>query len=113
MADRICCINPSCRRTAPRDKFPHSSGIICAKCWKALPEHMRRRHKQLNGRNRVLDRLVNKPAFSPDARRPQWVRLDRNFRALWARLNASMIHFFTAGEEPHGLDDFLKENGLA
>ncbi len=113
MADRICCINPNCRRTAAQDKFPRSSRIICGKCWKALPERMRRRHKQLNARDRLLERLMKKQGFSHEARGRQWYRLSIQFDAAWGRLNASMIHFFTAGETPHGLDDFLKENGLA
>ncbi|MCV9960792.1 hypothetical protein OIU34_02670 [Pararhizobium sp. BT-229] len=110
---RIPCINPTCRRTAAQDKYPGSSSIICGKCWRSLPARMRARHKQLNRRSRTLFRLSRKTKYGDALRTPQWQRIEDRYDAAWARLNATMIKYFTASETPVGIEDFLKEIGIA
>lgn len=34
--DRIPCVVPGCRRTAPKDKYPPRTIIICGKHWRNL-----------------------------------------------------------------------------
>jgi hypothetical protein len=64
---RIPCAVPFCRRTAPREKFPDASEIMCGRCWRRarrsrrlLFARLRRRWRdgRANARDmRVLDRL--------------------------------------------------------
>ncbi|MEH7904063.1 hypothetical protein V7794_22975 [Rhizobium laguerreae] len=111
---RIPCLNPNCRRTAAAERYPGSSHIICGKCWKQLPARTRARHKQLNARSRLLFRLSRKSRYGDALRRTQWQRIERHFDNAWIRLNQIIIRYFTATEQPPvGLEDFLKENGLA
>lgn len=69
-ASRIPCLNPRCRRTADREKMgADCTGIICGKCWRALPQFMRDRHKQLEKRERSLrskiDRRMMRGTIAP------------------------------------------------
>jgi len=108
MTDRIACINPNCRRTAARDKHPGSTWIICGKCWKALPDRTRKRWKQLNARWRKVERTMRKRNTVPET----WNRIVDRLEGAWDRLNHDITHYFTASEQPVGLEDFMKENGL-
>lgn len=112
MTDRIPCLNPNCRRTAAQDKFPGSDSIICGKCWRALPARYRARWKQLNARDRKLSRLKTKQKFADPRRDTRWWAISNHFNSAWHRLTSSVIHYFTASEQPVGLEDFLKENGI-
>lgn len=113
MTDRIACINSSCRRTAAADKHPGSTWIICGKCYRAMPERFRSRWKALNKRSRRLSKISQKPPVQQPVRRPQWFRIEAMYDRAWDRLVASITQYFTASEEPAGLEFFLKENGLA
>jgi hypothetical protein len=112
-SDRIHCLSPNCRRTAAAERYPGSQYIICAKCWRSLPLRMRARHKQLNARSRKLFRLSRRTKFSDALRTPQWQRVESFYDAAWIGLNARMIKYFTDTEQPIGIEEFLKENGLA
>ncbi|WP_331373823.1 hypothetical protein [Sinorhizobium chiapasense] len=112
MTDRISCINPSCRRTAPREKFPDSRYIICRGCWNKLPSRIKDRWNAIKTRRRIFDRLVRKPKFTVDVRLEQWRRIDRRMTIAESALDASILHFFTAGESPAGLESFMKEIGI-
>lgn len=110
MVERIPCINPTCRRTAAPDKHPGSDWIICGKCWKALPERTRHRWKQLNARWRKIHRAMQKRQAGPVT----WNRIVDRIDRAWNRLNADITQYFTSPNEPPvGLEDFLKENGIA
>lgn len=106
--DRIPCINPTCRRTAAQDKFPGSTQIICGKCWRATPDRMRRRWKQLKARWRRLERGMRKRHVDAVV----WNRVVDRLNAAWDRLDADLIRDFTASETPAGIEDFLRENGI-
>lgn len=112
MADRIPCVNPNCRRTGAQDKYPGSDSIICGKCWRAMPARYRARWKQLNARDRKLSRLKRKTQFADPRRDTQWWAIGNRFNSAWRRLIETIIHYFTASEQPTGLEDFLKENGI-
>ncbi|MBD9539968.1 hypothetical protein IB276_10945 [Ensifer sp. ENS04] len=112
MTDRIACINPTCRRTAPRAKFPDSRYIICRGCWNKLPALIKDRWNAIKTRHRIFQRLIRKPKFSADARLEQWRRVDRRMTLAEHALDASILHFFEAGQDPVGLDNFMKEIGL-
>jgi len=43
---------------------------------------------------------------------PIWNRIVNRLDAAWDRLEAEIVHYFTASEQPVGIEDFLKENGL-
>ncbi len=112
MTDRISCINPTCRRTAPREMFPDSRYIICRGCWNKLPSRIKDRWNAIKTRQRIFDRLVRKPKFSVDVRLEQWRRVDRRMTMAEHALDASILQFFHAGQEPAGLESFMKEIGL-
>ncbi len=113
MTDRIACINPNCRRTAAQDKHPGSTWIICGKCYRAMPDRFRVRWKALNKRSRRLTRISEKTKNTTMAARSrQWFRIDRMYNRAWDRLVEAITHYFTASEQPVGLEDFMKENGL-
>lgn len=112
MTDRICCLNPNCNRTAAAEKHPGSTYIVCAKCWRSMPRDFKGRWKLLNARSRKLDRMSRKPSFNRPERVPQWNRLADIYDRAWAALTMAIKHYYTAGERPIGIEDFLKENGI-
>ena len=56
-ADRIPCVVPFCRRTAPRAKFPDASEIICGKHWRMARKSRRRIYSMMlrNERDGILN----------------------------------------------------------
>jgi hypothetical protein len=73
---------------------------------------MRKRNKQLWRRTKAIGRNLLRCAPAPNDREHQLRRIRRKCDRLWEALNSAMVTYFTTGETPHGLDDFLKENGL-
>ncbi|WP_048902683.1 hypothetical protein [Agrobacterium pusense] len=112
MTDRIPCINPNCRCTAAQDRFPGSTSIICGKCWRAIPARYRARWKQLKARDRKFTRLRRKTQYADPTRDTQWWSISNRYGSAWRTLINSITHYFTASEQPVGLEDFMKENGL-
>lgn len=112
MTDRIACINPNCRRTAAQEKHPGSTWIICGKCWKAMPTRYRARWNSLKKRSRKLDRIFDKQKPAQPDRLAQWHTIDRFYRQSWDKLISSITQYFTTSEQPVGLEEFMKENGL-
>ena len=45
--DRIPCCIIGCRRTAPKDRFPDATEIICGKCYRLTPRYLRRRLRRI------------------------------------------------------------------
>ncbi len=43
-----------CRRTAPKEKYPEGTRIICGKCWRLAPRYLRRRYSRLR---RIMRKL--------------------------------------------------------
>lgn len=71
MTDRIRCLVPFCRRTAPRAKVAPATRIICGPHWRAIPKRYRRVYYRLMRRwnrgkvsvhvmNRMWDHLERK-----------------------------------------------------
>jgi hypothetical protein len=110
--DRIACLNPTCRRTAPRGNAGEDSWVICGKCWRALPARFRDADRRRRARNKKLTRLSNKPKFG-EVRAHQWGRICLLYDRAEQRWCDAVISYFTAGETPPGLENFLKENGFA
>jgi hypothetical protein len=44
---RIPCCIIGCRRTAPADRYPENTEIICGKCFRLAPRHIRQRLRRL------------------------------------------------------------------
>lgn len=111
MSDRIPCINPRCRRTAPVEKFAGEE-IVCAKCWKLLPRALTDRHKALNKRERRMLRLVErriaKGAITAGQVYEAEASIARQRMANWQNIRAC----FLAPDKPDGLDAFLDEIGM-
>lgn len=109
--DRTPCINPSCRRTAPRDA--DDAEIICGRCFRALPAKLRDRFKQLRRREKMLLRLIDK-RIAKGTVQVETIkliegRMRRDFEANW---QAIRTYFRSASGSPVGLDGFLREIGL-
>jgi hypothetical protein len=54
MTDRIPCVVPFCRRTAPYDEDRAHQEIICGKHWRMIDRRWRRRHTFIS---RILTKL--------------------------------------------------------
>jgi hypothetical protein len=112
MSERIPCLNPKCRHTASREKYPEATMFVCADCWRVMPPDFRQRDKVLQRRRRKLRALARNRSFNRPERRPKFDSASDMFGrasdALWIAIN----HYFTASERPVGIEDFLKENGL-
>lgn len=89
---RIRCCVPFCRRTAPRDKFPGCSEIICGKHGRMASKTLRLRYRRLFRRyRRNLGGLEywDHPGGSP--LRLEGVRLARILDRLWERYKHQAI----------------------
>lgn len=111
MGERIPCINPRCKCTAAREKFPDSKEIICGKCFRTLPEAVRREHRRFWREIRKWERRI--------ARSSDEMKIIRMRNIVWrlsGRLNRhwdkEIEAYFLAPEKPAGLDAFLEEAGL-
>lgn len=104
MSDRIPCIRPGCRRTAPVEKFGEGCEIVCGKCWRQLvPPRLRARHKRLRAEQRRMER---KRSLALDVER--WNRICRLGERNWEAIRRSLA----TPQKPAGLDAFLAESGL-
>ncbi|AMX93755.1 MULTISPECIES: hypothetical protein [Mesorhizobium] len=110
--DRICCVNPRCGRTAPRDKCGDSADIICRRCWKQLPKQITDRFKALRRRDNSLSRLIDR-RFAAGTM-PQYrinmlgEMIDAQAKRNWEAIRA----YFRDPEKPEGLENFLADIGL-
>jgi hypothetical protein len=112
MNDRIPCINPRCRRTAPAEKYDEGTEIVCGKCFRALPLALRVHRRALERRDRRLLRLVER-RVARGTITPVQVERVRLFSANRLHANwAAIKRCFTAPERPVGLEGFLQEIGL-
>lgn len=113
MSDRIPCLVPGCRRTAPRKKFPDAVELICGKHFRMLPKAVRDRRRDLKRRarrlERYMDREVAKGRMTEGGRRVLQEAMERDLDAIWEKMRA----YFLAPEKPVGLESVLEELGLA
>lgn len=108
---RIPCINPTCSRTAPADKF-EGDEVVCYKCWKTLPKRLTVRHKALRRRERKLLTLIGRKISRGDIGADRVERIQRN---LWAQIQANwddIRRSFLEPTMPEGMESFLNEIGL-
>jgi hypothetical protein len=108
---RLPCVNPRCHRTGSAEEFGDSD-IVCAKCWKLLPQAVRARYKQLRRREKRLLKLIERRIADHDIR-PETVaaiehRLSESFAENWQLIR----DYFRLSERPLGLEGFLQEMGL-
>jgi hypothetical protein len=109
MSDRIPCINPRCRRTAPADK--HGGEIICGKCFRTLPEAMRQEHRRYWREIRKWDRRITRTSDEIKILRMREISARMAWR-LGMHWDREIKGFFLAPEKPAGLDAFLEEVGF-
>lgn len=109
MVDRTPCINPSCRRTGPADKFPGE--MICGKCFRTLPAAVRADHRRYWREIRKWQRRIARTGDELTAVRMRGV-VDRLFRVLGLHWDQQIKPLFVAPVKPEGLDAFLEEVGL-
>lgn len=82
--ERLGCCVPYCRRTFKRDG---AREIICGKHWRAVPQAMKARRRQLLRRARKVERLLMRPAIIHRGR-VTWIKggpRDQIAQALWDR----------------------------
>ena len=110
MTDRIACLVPGCRCTAPADKFPEGFEIICPKHWKLVPSALKRRYNQLRARRRKIQRLAQKVGGDLVQERTQHALITLEYLQgrNWHTIRYSFLH----PDKPEGLEQFLEETGL-
>lgn len=111
MSERIPCINPRCRRTAPKEKHEGDNEIICGKCFRTLPESVRKEHRGYWREIRKWEKRITRTSDEMKIARMRDIisklcwRLGRH----WDReIKPRMI----APEKPEGLETFLEEIGM-
>jgi hypothetical protein len=109
MSDRIPCINPRCRRTAPADE--HGGEIICGKCFRTLPQAVRQEHRHYWHQIRKWDRAITRTSDELRIVRMRAIS-DRLAWQLGLHWDREIKPFFLTPEKPAGLDAFLEEVGL-
>lgn len=102
--DRLPCIGPGCRRTAPRSKYPDATGIVCGKCWKLLPLDLRQKHRMLERRRRWLVRRWQRKGVD----NPPLPNIERLLGLNWDAIRS----WLRAPQAPIGLAPILEELGL-
>lgn len=111
-SDRVPCVNPRCRRTAPFSADDVEADVICRKCWRLLPHDMRARYQQLQRRQRhmfkLIERRITKGTISPDLIGLLQRQFEARCAANWRQIRA----YFAAPSKPVGLEGFLQEVGL-
>jgi len=109
MSERIACINPHCRRTFKAEE--HSSEVICRKCFRSLPEHVRKEHRSYWREIRMWDRRSKRTG--DELRITKMIALrDRVSFRLGRHWDTVIKPFFTQPEKPMGLESFLEDVGL-
>ena len=108
---RLACVNPSCNRTASAEKFGEAD-IICAKCWKLLPQALRNRYRQLRSRETRLLKLIGRRLMHHDIAPEEIIRIEHRQAALCAENWQLMRDYFRHGDKPVGLEGFLQEMGM-
>lgn len=110
---RILCLNPRCRRTAPRnDPADVDAKIVCGKCWRLLPPELRAEWKRFVTHEQRMRRRVERRIAQDSIRRETVEHIDRLLYARHDRIWQRIESYFTAPPAPIGLDGFLKEVGL-
>lgn len=88
---RIPCIVPFCRCTAPADKHPYDTEIICQKHWRMVPAETKARYRQVKRRANKIWRLINDPR---KVRKPGGAiayRSKDDIRKCWERIKREAI----------------------
>lgn len=110
--DRIPCINPRCRRTAPAEKYAPDTEIICGKCFRALPKPLQRRYRSFHRREkrvlRAIERRTARGTITPEAIDRVHDAFARNGHAIWLDMRRAVF----MPDRPAGIDGFLEEVGL-
>jgi hypothetical protein len=109
MADRTPCINPRCRRTFKADDC--GSEVVCGKCFRTLPEAVRKEHRGYWREIRKWDRRITRTGDDLKILRMRAIR-DRVSERLSRHWDNEIKPFFLTPEKPAGLDSFLEEVGL-
>lgn len=109
MPDRTPCINPRCRRTFKADD--DSSEVVCGKCFRTLPEAVRKEHRGYWREIRKWDRRITHTGDELKIARMRAIR-DRIGQRLAHHWDEEIKPFFLAPEKPAGLDSFLEEAGF-
>lgn len=105
MTDRLRCINPLCYRTAPKPNFPYATEIVCVKCWKTVPEHLKAVYRGLRKTRRRYEKVELTRTL------PVWYWEDLAIKQAtnWSRIRDALQ---VKPEAPAGLGGFLKEIGF-
>jgi len=106
---RTPCINPRCKRTGPADEFPGE--MICGKCFRTLPEAVRKEHRGYWREIRKWERRIARTGDELKITKMHSIRnrLEWRLGLHWDReIKPRMLE----PEMPEGLDAFLEEIGI-
>lgn len=107
MTDRLHCINPACRRSAPKPNFPYATEIVCQKCWKSVPQHLKFYYRHWRHNRRYYEKYALRWGDS-SVSALKWEELAREQAKNWSRIR----DFFQIKPEfPAALEGFFREMG--
>lgn len=109
MSDRTPCLNPRCGRTFKREHV--SEETICGKCFRMLPEAVRKEHRGYWREIRMWDRRIARTSDELKIIRMRAIR-DRISFNLSTHWDVHIKGPLLAPDKPAGLDTFLEEVGL-
>jgi len=113
--DRIPCLNPRCRRTAPAHRYEPNAQIVCAKCWKLLPKQLTDRHRSLRNHERTMLRRIDRRRARGEITLERIAQLRARLSQFVAENNDAIHAYFLAPDPaapPQGLESWLQETGL-
>lgn len=106
-AGRTPCINPRCRHTFKDE----GTETICGKCFRALPEVVRKEHRGYWREIRKWDRRIGRTSDELKIARMRAIRDTLSMR-LGLHWDAKIKPPLLAPEKPEGLGTFLEEMNL-
>lgn len=106
---RTPCINPRCKRTWPADKF--LGEMICGKCFRTLPEAVRKEHRGYWREIRKWERRITRTSDEQKIAKKRGIR-DRLLWLLGLHWDREIKPRMISQERPVGLDAFLREIGM-
>lgn len=103
---RMRCIAYECRCTVDKALHPYADEVVCQKCWKTVPSHLKDTYRQFRRTERRYRKWENQGNIVTEG---TWRWIAREQALNWAKIR----EFVTAKPEfPAGLTGFLQELGF-
>lgn len=107
--DRVPCINPRCRRTYKQTC--EGEEVICGKCFKTLPDAVRKDHRRYWREYRKWERRILRTSDPFKIQTMVKIR-DRYGAMIATHWDREIKPRFLYPEKPEGLEGFFNEMGM-